>query len=250
MLEWYIKNEILINFIMDAMTIVGFITTFYAIIKIVSYIKTRKLQNKINEMRHDKQLYDAISYELEEYIGTGDHDYSIRLVYYKNYPNRLEKDNFRKFLFWYKFSKKHIPCGYASNTSISTIDEVSSSGDKIYYNNKTHKWFIDRPKKHFKKYQELPHDMIIYHLPFQNIIDYRFGTSDWTDKHEPVFFTKYKFNSRKLFRDDIIAVLMNQYRFPSNQLTLSKAKQIKWRKILHKIKTNYTHTRKRRNNRT
>lgn len=195
MLEWYCSNETLVNFIIDIITIVGFITAIYAICDIIKYLRTRKMQNKINEMQRDEQTSHTLSRELEKYIGSGGHDYGVRLVFYKNYPYKLDDDGFRKYLYWYKFSEKHVPSGYISNTDVAIIEEVSFCGDRIYYNEKTHKWFIDGSNKQFKKYLELPYDMIIYRLPFQNILGYRFGSSDWTDKHEPVFFTKYKYNS-------------------------------------------------------
>lgn len=241
MLEWYCSNETLVNFIIDIITIVGFITAIYAICDIIKYLRTRKMQNKINEMQRDEQTSHTLSRELEKYIGSGGHDYGVRLVFYKNYPYKLDDDGFRKYSYWYKFSEKHVPSGYISNTDVAIIEEVSFCGDRIYYNEKTHKWFIDGSNKQFKKYLELPYDMIIYRLPFQNILGYRFGSSDWTDKHEPVFFTKYKYNSWKLFGDNMTAVLRCQYGgFPSSQLILSKTKRIKRYKVLfHKMKTKY-----------
>lgn len=241
MLEWYFNNKVLIDFAVDFITIISFIVTIYTIFNILRYLKTRKLRNKINEIQQDEKSFDMLSRELENYIGTGGHDYGVRLVYYKNYPYKLDKDGFRKYLFWYKISEKHIPSGYISNTSVSIIEELSFSGDKLYYSDKTHKWFIDNPNKQFERYRELPYDMMVYHIPFQNIIGYRFGSSDWTDRNEPIFFTKYKYNSQKLFSNNIIAVMRSQYGcFPSEQLILHKTKRIKRYKILlYKIKSGY-----------
>lgn len=234
MLEWYINNRILINFTIDLITIIGFITTIYTIFNILHYLKMRKLRNKVDEIRRDEESFDILSHELEGYIGTGGHDYGVRLVYYKNYPYKLDKDGFRRYLFWYKFSEKHVPDGYISNTSVAIIEEASFSGGKLYYSDRTHKWFIDAPNKKFREYRELPYDMMVYRIPFQNIIGYRFGPSDWTDKYEPIFFTKYKYYSQKLFSNDIVAVMRSQYGcFPSNQLILHKTKQIKRYKIFY-----------------
>lgn len=238
MLEWYKNNESLVNLIVDMITIIGFVTTIYAICNIIRYLRTRKMQNKISEMQRDERTFCVLSHELEEYIGSGGQDHGIRLVFYKNYPYKLNDDCFRKYLYWYKFSEKHVPSGYISNTSIAIIEEVSFCGNRIYYNEKTQKWFVDNPNKQFKKYLELPYDMIIYHIPFQNILGYRFGPSDWTDKHEPVLFTKYRYNNWRLFGDNMVAVLRSQYgRFPSSQLILSKTKRIKrYKLLLHKMK--------------
>ena len=150
---------------------------------------------------------------------------------------------FVNIYFGISFQKKHIPDGYISSTSVAIIEEVSFCGDKLYYSGRTHKWFIDAPNKKFREYQELPYDMMVYYIPFQNIIGHRFGLSDWTDKNEPIFFTRYKYNSRKLFSNDIMAVTRAQYgRFPSNKLTLNKTKQIKrYRTYLYKIKARYNH---------
>lgn len=61
-------------------------------------------------------------------------------------------------------------------------------------------------------------------IPFANIFGYDFD-SDWSDKGEPVFYTKYKYTDWRLFADDMEALTLKNGEYPYNRFSLRKSKR-------------------------
>jgi len=227
---WYVQHQHYIDFIKDIIFAVGVIATFYGYFKFLRFLTQRKMLNKRQEMENDAKLYSEINDKLKEYVEdfgmtiANLRDVGIRLLYMRNYPYNLENDGFRFMLYYYFFTEHHKPSGYISGKGLYVLDFIKYFSNSIYVNPKNGKWFIDKEGRSFRRYKELPHKNLLKRIPFANIFGYDFD-SDWADKGEPVFYTKYKYTDWKLFANDLEAISQENAEYPSNRVSLQKSKR-------------------------
>lgn len=228
--NWYVQNKDLIDLIKDVVFVIGATATFVGFYQLIKFLLQRKMLNKRQEMDNDARLYDEVHEKLREYVNSYDlkpdklRDVGIRLLYIKNYPYNLDNDGFRQELYYYFFTENHSPSGYISGKGLYVVDFIHHFSNSIYYNPKNGKWFIDKKKRTFRNYKELRLQHLVMRIPFANILGYDFN-SDWADKGEPVFYTKYKYTSWRLFADELEALTWKDGKYSIDRLTLQKSKR-------------------------
>jgi hypothetical protein len=197
-------------------------------------------------MKNDAKFYDEIHDKLKEYVEDFGatpselRDIGIRLLYMKNYPYNLDNDGFRFLLYYYFFTENHKPSGYMSGKGIYVLDHIWFWSEAIYWNPKNGKWFADKQGLSYRGYKELKHKHLVKRIPFSNILGCDFN-SDWSEKGEPVFYTKYKYTNWKLFADEIEVVTIDNGEYPLDRVSLEKKKRAKrarttFRKLKNKIR--------------
>jgi hypothetical protein len=234
---WYAQNKLYFDFTKDVLFGIGVTATIYGYFKFLKFLTQRGTLNKRQEMENDTRTYEEVHKKLKDYVDSyeaslnNQRDIGIRLMYIKNYPYKLENDGFSQMLYYYFMSERHKASGYISTTGIYVMEHLWFFGNSIYYNSKNKKWFIDEKDLSFKKYKELKHKQLVKRIPFANILGYDFN-SDWADKGEPVFYTKYKYYRWKLFADDLEAVSVDQEYHLAHRVSLKKSKRTKRTKFL------------------
>lgn len=229
-LEWYIRNKDYIDLVKDVVFMFGAVATFVGFYQFIKLLTQRKVLNKRQEMDNDARLYCEVHGKLKEYVESYGvkpdklRDIGIRLLYIKNYPYNLDNDGFRQYLYYYFLTEDHNPSGYISGTDIYVLDHVWFWDYSVYFNPKNGKWFTDKKELVFRKYVELKYTHILKRIPFANIYGYDFD-SDWADKGEPVFYTKYKYTNWKLFAGDMEAITWKKGQYPLNRVILKKNKR-------------------------
>ena len=230
--HWYVQHKNDIDFIKDIIFAIGLIATFYGYYKILRLLTQRKLLNKRQEMEYDSKLYTEIKDKLKEYIEEFDmapknlRDVGIRLLYIKNYPYNLDNDGFPFMLYYYFITERHQPSGYISGKGIYVMEYLWSWGGAVYYNGDNGKWFTAKKGLTFKGYQELPNKQLVKRIPFANILGYDFN-SDWADKGEPVFYTRYRYTDARLYADELDAVSNDNGEYPLDRVSLQESKRAK-----------------------
>lgn len=230
--QWHIENKDYIDLFKDVLFAIGVIATFYGYFKLLKFLARRKTLNKKQEMENDLRLYNEIYKKLKEHVDDYDakpndlKDIGIRLLYMKNYPYNLEKDGYSQMLYYYFMSERHKATGYISGKGLYVLEHLWYLSTAIYYNPSNEKWFIDEKGKKFKKYKQLPHKQLVKRIPFSNIYGYDFN-SDWADKGEPVFYTKYKYYKWKLFADNMDVVTIDQEYHLAHKVSLNKKNRVK-----------------------
>ena len=228
--NWYVQHRDLIDLIKDVVFAFGATATFVGFYQLIKFLLQRKTLNKRQEMDNDLRLYNEIHKQLKEFVDSYDakpdnlRDIGIRLLYIKNYPYKLEDDGYSQMLYYYFMSEYHKASGYISGKGLYVLEHLWFLNTAIYYNPKNEKWFIDEKGKKFKHYKQLKHKQLVKRIPFSNIYGYDFN-SDWADKGEPVFYTKYKYYKWKLFADDLEAVTIDQEYHLAHKVHLDKKKR-------------------------
>jgi hypothetical protein len=227
---WYVQHKNSLDFVKDVLFAIGLIATFYGYIKFLAFLTQRGTLNKRQEMENDAKTYKEINDKLEQYVESfkatpsNMRGIGIRLLYIKNYPYNLDDDGFRQTLYYYFMSEYHKPSGYISSTGLYVMEDLWYVGSCIYYNPKNEKWFIDDKDLRFKNYHALKHKQLMKRIPFANILGYDFD-ADWSDKEEPVFYTKYKYYKWKLFADGLVAVTFDEEFSLAHTVDLKKSKR-------------------------
>ena len=235
--KWYIQHKDLIDLVKDIVFFIGATATFISFYQFIKFLIQRKIINKRQEMDNDLRLYNEIHVNLKEFVDSYNakpnnlRDIGVRLLYIKNYPYKLDNDGYRQMLYYYFMSENHKASGYVSGKGLYVLEHLWYYSEAIYYNSKNKKWFIDKKGKKFKNYNELEHKQLVRRIPFSNIYGYDFN-SDWADKGEPVFYTKYKYYKWRLFANDLEAVTIDQEHHLANKVYLDKKKRARKVRLL------------------
>lgn len=228
--NWYIQNRNLIDLVKDIVFAIGSLATLVGFYQLIKLLLQRKMLNKRQEMDNDTRLYNETYEGVREYIQRYDlspgnlRDVGIVLLYMKNYPYRLDNDGFRQMLYYHFFTHNHPPSGYMSGKGLYVVEYLRMHSESVYYNAGNHKWFIYREGCEFKGYKELSYQHLVKRIPFANIYGYDFS-SDWTEKNEPVFYTRYMYDDWRLYADDLVALTWQGGEYTTDRLTLHKHKQ-------------------------
>jgi hypothetical protein len=248
-IDWYVRNKDYIDFVKDIIFAIGAVVTFYGYFKFFGFLAQRKMLNKRQEMENDSKLYEEIRGKLKEYVDDYGatqkklRDIGIRLLYMKNYPYNLEDDGYSQMLYYRFFMDGQPPTGYISGKGLYVMEHLWFLSQAIYHNSKNGKWFVHEKGRSFRNYQELEHKQLVRRLPFANILGYDFN-SDWADKGEPVFYTKYKYYKWKLFADELEAISIDDEFQLAHKVSLSKNKRtrrirVRLRAIRIKIRSRF-----------
>lgn len=234
---WYAQHRNYIDFVKDILFAIGVFATFYGYFKFLKFLTQRKMLNKRQEMENDSRLYNEIHGKLKEYVQdfgatpSNLRDIGIRLLYMKNYPYDLENDGFRFMLYYYFLTEHHQPGGYISGKGVYVMEHLWFWEGAIYCNPKNGKWFTDKKGRSFRKYRELEHKQLVKRIPFANILGCDFN-SDWAEKGEPVFYTKYRYTDWRLYAEDLDAVTNDDGQYPLDRVSLQKSKRVKRTRML------------------
>lgn len=228
--NWYVQHKDLIDLIKDVVFVIGATATFVGFYQLIKLLFQRKMLNKRQEMDNDARLYKETHEEIREYVKSYNldpsnlRDVGIILLYMKNYPYKLDKDGFRQMLYYHFFTQIHQADGYMSGKGLYVVDFLYMYSESIYYNEVNQKWFIHKAGHKFRNYKELSYRHLVKRIPFANIYGYDFN-SDWAEKNEPVFYTKYIYNDWRLFADDLEALTWQDGEYTSDRLSLRKHKR-------------------------
>lgn len=224
--SFYSRHRDYIDFIKE---VIYFVALVYGYIRFLIFLRHRETLNKIQEMRNDLEIYEDIKKELKEFVDSYEanskklRDIGIRLLYIKNYPYKLEKDGYKQMLYYYFLTENHKATGYITSKGLYVMEHLWYYSNSIYYNSQNCKWFVDKKDRKHKNYIELKHKQLVKRIPFTNIYGYDFNC-DWSEKGEPVFYTKYKYSDFKLFAEDMEAVSIDQENHLAYKVSLNKNK--------------------------
>ena len=231
-INWYIRNKDYINFAKDLLSIFGIIMAIVGFSSWIKMLFRKKLADKRMEMNTDMKTYSEFQEKLKTYIDDFELspnnmlDVGIRLLYMKNYPYNLEDDGYKQCLYYYFFTDRHGLSGYISNKGVYIVDWVRYMENSIYYNPKNRRWFVAKKDKKRKRYIELKQEYMIKRIPFSNIYGYDFE-SDWSEKGEPVLYTKYKYTNWQLYGEEIVALNRGDGKYDPDRIFLKKSKRAK-----------------------
>lgn len=197
-LDFYKDNKEWINLAKDFVFLVGFIG-------LIKFLWTWNFRRKTASIEQNLKLRDNIGDKINEYVFEkhegGIKDIGIRLVYWKNYPWRLENDAFNHMLWLRYVGRNTTPFGWIDKTGINFIEHIWWLGRSIYLN-KYGIFFVDKEKKYHNGFEEFNNKILVQHMPFSRIINFDF--KDYID-YEPVFYIRYKYTQNsKLYDDELI----------------------------------------------
>ena len=225
--SFYSDHKIYIDFIKEVTFVIGLA---YGYIKFLLFLRHRETLNKIQEMKNDLEIYQEIKEKLKLYVNSYNEnpklpgDIGIRLLYIKNYPYKLDDDGYSQMLYHYFMTENHNASGYISSKGLYVMDHLWVYSEAIYYNSQNGKWFIDKKEQKYKGFIELKHKQLVKRIPFTNIYGYDFN-SDWAEKGEPVFYTKYKYLEWKLYAEELVAVSIDRENHLAFKVSLNKSKR-------------------------
>jgi hypothetical protein len=232
LVAWHTLHKDQLDLLKDIVFAVGLVATIYGYFKFLKFLTRRGVLNKRQQMENDANMYSEIHDKLKEYVDSYGatqekrRDIGIRLLYIKNYPYNLDDDGFRQELYYYFMSDYHKAGGYISGKGLYVMNYFKFMGNSIYYNQKNKKWFIEDKGKSFKHFIELKQEQLVMRIPFENIYGFDFN-SDWAEKGEPVFYTKYKYYKWKLFANELRAINIKDKYHLASSLELEKRKRTK-----------------------
>jgi hypothetical protein len=179
---------------------------------IVRWLWSYRFERKCKEISDDLRMYAKITRKLEDHVRekfkNGISEIGIRMVWWKNYPFNLDNDAFKQVLFVNteevrkKGGEENWPLIMPfDNTCIKLSDYCPGFQGISVYLGIFGLWFFSYQGKKYKMFREVPGEyQVVYELPYKNIVNFDFNEFI---EHEPVIYTKYKYNSWKIFSNRI-----------------------------------------------
>lgn len=188
-----------IELIKDLVFFAGAITAF-------KIIRDRKFSARSKEIDENLSFRKKIEEDLQTYVSERSElknkDIGIRFVHWKNYPWNLNDDAYKHHLFLRYFDEQTHPYGFIDNTGIYFQEHVWWFSQSIYVDNKGI-FFFDRKELKIEGFKEIPNCVLVFHLPYKNIINFDFREYI---EYEPVFYIRYPYNNRKNLYDNKITI--------------------------------------------
>ncbi len=196
LLDFYLCNKDWIDLIKDIVFLLGALT-------IVKFFWNKRFKDQSQAIEHaltkrhsiEKHLNDYVYEKHKNKVGIG-----IRFVHWKNYPNKLDNDAFAQELFTWPRENKVLPSGFINNTGINFIEPLWRYSESVYIDHNGIFFFATKNTK-ISGFKEIQNCILVKHLPYTNIINFDFREFI---EYEPVFYTKYSYNSWKLYDDVLI----------------------------------------------
>lgn len=126
------------------------------------------------------------------------------------------------------YHNDRILCGsWIDNTGLKVYSPLWWYSNSVYLDEKNGIFFIDKKEQRFKGFVEIRNCILVKHLPYSNIVNFDF--KEYID-YDAVLYTKYKYDSKKLYSDEII--LREKEGTPYQRLELNKNLELKKYSVL------------------
>lgn len=179
--------------------------TVPAIIVARKYFFEKKKKEIQDNLAVRKSIRDKLVEHADGYDRSEPHDIGIRLVYWKNYPWKLDDDGYKQLLYYDTNMDKVIKrrgAEFLTNTGILLDEHIWIFSQSLYLG-KFGTYIIDESGKKIAGFSEVPQRVkLVRTLRYKHIINW-----DFEDKieYEPIFYTRYKYTSKKLYEDELFA---------------------------------------------
>jgi hypothetical protein len=183
-----------------------------------------RLDRVANLIKDDLSLREKIGPLISKYVkdfSLEKNDIPISFLHWKNYPGKFKDDGFKHFLYVPKLNGKRYD-GWIDNVGVKFIYHAYVDARSLY-TDKDDIFFFDDYGKKINEFEEHTKVIMVERLPFYNIINFDFNE----DCGEPIFYTKHKYNSSKLYDDYIIIREVDSKGNPHKFIELSRAKMMK-----------------------
>lgn len=197
---------------------VAFFTGFYFVLK---FLWNFRFERKSKAIRENLEFREKMEPDLEAYIldkPKGTKEIAIRFVHWKNYPANVSNDGFPHFLH-IRYQDQILQHGWIDNTGIKFEEKIWFFSNSVYVDQNGIS-FIGPEGGEYPGFEEAPDIVIVFHLPFTNIVD-----SDFREyiEYEPVFYISHPYTRfRKLYDDEIELRERLGYQYYSRELSLRK----------------------------
>jgi hypothetical protein len=189
------------EFLANTIVIIGAIPVFI-------WLKNRSFDKRKQEIKDNlsirKNIQDKLREHADGYDRTVAQSIGIRLVYWKNYPWKLDDDGYKQGLYYDTNLDKRVSHGteFLTNTGILVEDHIWFLSRSLYLG-KYGIYTIAKPGLNLKGFSEVNQKIkIISTLKYKYVINWDFEEKI---EYEPVFYTKYKYTNVKLFENQIFA---------------------------------------------
>jgi hypothetical protein len=178
-------------------------------VPVIIWLRNRAFESKKKEIKDNlsvrKSIHDKLVEHANGYDRSKPHDIGIRLVYWKNYPWKLEDDGYKQLLYYDTNMDKVITDRgdeFLTNTGI-LLDEHIWFFDLSLYLGKYGIYLIDKSNKKIAGFEEITQRIkLVRTLKYKHIINWDF---EELIEYEPVFYMRYKYTDKRLYEDDLIA---------------------------------------------
>ena len=241
LIEFYVSNKNWIDLIRDVVFFAGAITLITGSVAWFRFLSKKRFTDISAAIRSDLEFREKLEPLLKEHVledakhdvrGTG-----IRFVYWKNYPRQLNDDGYKEHL-WIRYHTtqplKPFIESYIDNTGVFIQSPLWPGGWSVYVDKNNRCFFVDSKDKKIKGFREISDCVIVYHLPFTNIVGFDFREYI---EYEPVFYVRYRYYKRKKLYDDQIVLRRSEFRKTKESDFLSlELSQKNWMKKYSRLK--------------
>jgi hypothetical protein len=178
----------------DSIDLLKDFTLFTSAYQFIKYICNKNYIQKKKNIDDDIKLRNKLESILSDYIREKNSntikDISIRFICWRNYPNQLDDDGFKHTLYIEYHNNVLIENSWFNRRGIYFQEDVWLTDSSIYIDkNGIH--FFGKAGKVYTGFDEYNNIRLIYHLPFENIINFDFRNSI---EYEPIFYIKYPYD--------------------------------------------------------
>jgi len=205
LLDTYLQYKNWIELVKDVVFFAGSYAFFYGVYKAFIFLGSRQLTDMSAAIEKNLHFRERLEPVLSDFIfdtAKNTKDIAIRFVHWKNYPFNLQKDGFKHYPFIQYFNDGTVHYGWIDNTGVNIQEHIWHLGYSIYLE-KNGIFFFDKSGAKHDRFQELSDTVLVFHLPFENIINFDFKQFI---EYEPVFYTRYYYTDRKRLYDDSVVV--------------------------------------------
>ena len=195
------------NFLKDYIGLIKDFVFVIGIFPVVIFVKNYLFNKKKDEIAHNLKIRKDIQEKLLKHADNYDRSkpcsIGIRLIYWKNYPYKLDNDGYNHILYYdVNMDEVCYPgANFLSNIGILIEDELITFNETVY-KGKYGIYIIDKRGKKIKGFKEIKQEVkLVYTLKYKHIINWDFEEKI---EYEPVFYTRYKFPNNKLYQDEFI----------------------------------------------
>jgi len=198
----------IINSVSLYIAIIANVIVIIGAVPIFIWLKNLSLERKKKEINDNLNIRKNIQQKLRDHADGYDrskpHDIGIRLVYWKNYPWKLDDDGYKQLLYYDTNLDKRLNHGteFLINTGILVDEHIWFFGNSLYLGN-FGTFIIDKSGQKIIGFREVKQKIkLVTTLKYKYIINW-----DFEDKieYEPVFYIKYKYTKKKLFENQFFA---------------------------------------------
>lgn len=172
------------------------------------WLRKRSFIKKSGEIKDNLLIRKDIKEKLREHADGYDrsepHDIGIRLVYWKNYPWKLDDDGYKQNLYYNTNLDKRCSHGteFLTNTGILVEEHIWFFSNSLYLG-RYGTYIIAKSNNKIEGFSEVKQKIkLITTLKYKYIVNWDFEEKI---EYEPVFYTKYKYTNKRLFESQFFA---------------------------------------------